>query len=33
MIFAEQNDKFNKNETKSKIENSTHSFREINHVL
>ena len=34
MIFVEQkNIKFNKNETEWKMENSTHSFREMNNVL
>ena len=30
-FLLNKNIKFNKNETKSKMENSTHSFREMNH--
>ena len=33
MLFVEQKEKFNKNETELKIENSTHSLREMKHVL
>ena len=33
MLFVEKNINFIKNETKSKIENLTHSFRETNLVL
>ena len=33
MIFVEQKYKVNKNETKWKIQNSAHSFREMNHLL
>ena len=33
MYFVEQNKNFNKNETESKMENPTHSFRETNLVL
>ena len=33
MVFVEQNINFNKNETKSKMESTTNSFKEINHVL
>ena len=33
MHFAEKNINFNKNETESKLGNSTHSFRETNLVL
>ena len=33
MLFVEQKEKFNKNEAESKMENPTHSLREMNHVL
>ena len=33
MHFVEQKYTFNKNQTESKMENPTHSFREINLVL
>ena len=33
MHFDEQNINFNKNETKTKMENPTHSFRETNDVF
>ena len=33
MLFFNKNMKFNKNETESKIENPTYSFREKNPVL
>ena len=33
MLFVKQNINFNKNETESKMENPTHSFREMNLVL
>ena len=33
MYFVEKNINFNKNETESKMENSTHSLRETNLVL
>ena len=33
MNFVEQNINFNKNETESKMENPTHSFRETNLVF
>ena len=32
-FLLNKNIKFNKNETESKMENSTHSFRDMNHVL
>ena len=33
MLFVEQNIKFHKNKTESKLENPLHSFREMNHVV
>ena len=33
MLFVNKNIKFNKNETKTKIENPTHSFRKMSHVF
>ena len=33
MYFVEQIHKFNKNETESKMEDPTHSFREMNYVF
>ena len=33
MLFVKQNINFNKNETESKMENPTHSFRDMNLVL
>ena len=32
-LLLNKNVKFNKNEMESKMENPTHSFREMNHVL
>ena len=32
-LLLTKNIKFNKNEAESKMENPTHSFREMNHVL
>ena len=33
MLFVEQKDKFNKNETELKMKILTHSFREVNGML
>ena len=33
MIFVEQNKNFNKNKTETKIENLTHSFKEMKLVI
>ena len=33
VFFGDKNIKFKENETESKMENPTHSFREMNHVL